>query len=76
MDSFELNKIGLRIGLCTSAKLVHDSLSSLKTISALPYVKAGIEKNEQGWDDALLMNAQNAVSESIASNLFLVKKTK
>ena len=73
-STFELNERGLRIGLCQSVRLVNDSLSSLKTISALSYVKAGIEKKEQGWDDALLMNAQNALSESIASNLFLIKK--
>ena len=70
---FELNQRGLRMGICSSVKLAQDSLSSLKTISALRYVKAGLEKQENGWDDAVLMNTQQQIAETIAANLFLVK---
>lgn len=70
---FELNQQGLRLGICSSVKLAQDSLSSLKTISALRYVKAGLEKQENGWDDAILMNTQQQIAETVASNIFMLK---
>ena len=67
---FELNKTGLKIGICDSVRLSIDKLSNLKTTSALPYVMAAIEKNENNWDDCLILNSKNFVAESIAANIF------
>ncbi len=70
---FELNKTGLKIGICDSVRLSIDKLSNLKTTSALPYVMAAIEKSEKEWDDCLILNSKNAVAESVAANVFMVK---
>jgi len=71
--SFELNKKGLYLGLCTSVRLSIDQLSNLKTISALPYVLAALEKKEKAWGDCCLLNSEGAIAESIAANVFLRK---
>lgn len=71
--SFELNKKGFHLGLCTAVQLSIDQLSNLKTTSALPYVLAALEKKEQGWDDCLILNSEGAIAESIAANVFLLK---
>jgi branched-subunit amino acid aminotransferase/4-amino-4-deoxychorismate lyase len=70
---FELNKTGLKIGICDSVRLSIDKLSNLKTTSALPYVMAAIEKKDNNWDDCLILNSKNFVAESIAANIFMVK---
>ncbi|MGH1337337.1 MAG: aminotransferase class IV [Aureispira sp.] len=61
----------LIIGLAQQARLSTDALSPLKTTSALPYVLAGLEKKQQGWDDCLLLNHQGYIAEAIAANVFL-----
>jgi branched-chain amino acid aminotransferase len=71
--SFSLNPKGLRLGCCTSVQLSIDQLSNLKTISALPYVLAALEKKEKGWEDALILNSEGAIAESIAANVFVLK---
>lgn len=68
---FELNKVGLQVGICPQVQLSTDLLSNLKTISALPYVLAGLYKQNQGWDDCLLLNHRGDIAESIAANLFI-----
>lgn len=74
--SFQLNPKGLQIGICTKVRLSIDQLSNLKTISALPYVLAGLEKKKNGWDDCLILNSKEKIAESIAANVFIVKKGK
>lgn len=46
-------------------------LSALKTLNYLPGVLARIEAEEQGADDALLLNRQGFVAETSAANLFV-----
>lgn len=70
--AYQLNKEGLRIGICPTVRLSCDSLSNLKTCSALPYIIAGLYKKKQGLDDCLLLNTRESLSESIAANVFLV----
>lgn len=72
--NYLLNKKGYSIGVCDSVRLSMDTLSNLKTTSALSYVVAGLEKKAAGWDDCLLLNAKNRIAESIAANVFLIKE--
>ena len=65
----------LTIGLSQQVRLSTDALSALKTTSALPYVLAGLEKKQQGWDDCLLLNHQGYIAEAIAANVFLKQGT-
>lgn len=67
------NKSSITIGIAQQVRLSVDALSNLKTTSALPYVLAGIEKQQQGWDDCLLLNHQGYIAEAIAANVFLKK---
>ncbi len=54
-------------------RLVHSALSGFKTISALPYVMAGIARKKAAADDAILLDVHGHVAECVASNLFWIK---
>lgn len=69
---YELNTQGLKIGLCTSVQLPMGKIANLKTISALPYVLAGLEKKKNAWDDCLILNVKGSIAESIAANVFVL----
>ena len=43
-------------------------------MSALPYVMAGIEKQNRGLDDLIILSTKDHVSECIASNIFWLRK--
>jgi len=61
----ELKKVGV-------AKTVHlhkTAFSHLKTISALPYVMAGIEKQERDLEELVLLNQEGFMAETTASNI-------
>ena len=66
-------KLPIIIGIAQQVRLSVDALSNLKTTSALSYVLAAIEKQEQGWDDCLLLNHRGDIAEAIAANVFLKK---
>ncbi|MEM9920646.1 MAG: aminotransferase class IV [Bacteroidota bacterium] len=71
-DRYEPNLEGLNIHICQSIRLSTHALSQHKTLNALPYVLAGLEKQKNGWDDALLLNEQGQVAEACSSNIFLL----
>jgi len=73
---YQLQPQGLQLGVCSEVRLAIDALSNLKTTAALPYVLAGIQKKENNWDDALILNAEGYLAESIAANIFLVRGQK
>ena len=68
-----LNKKGLKIGLFDSYKKTSNSLSGFKTGNSLPFILAGLHKEEMKWDDCILINERQNLVESISSNLFIVK---
>lgn len=68
-----LNKKGLKIGLFDSYKKTSNSLSAFKTGNSLPFILAGLHKEEMKWDDCLLINERQNLVESVSSNLFVVK---
>lgn len=56
-----------------SAKTVHltqTPFSHIKTISALTYVMAGIEKKEREADELLLLDHEGNIAEASAANIF------
>ncbi|MBC5773432.1 aminotransferase class IV [Pontibacter sp. KCTC 32443] len=63
----------LHIGICQTITTNYNPFSFFKGPNALLYVMAGIEKNEKGFDDMLLINRQHIVSELISSNIFWSK---
>ncbi|NDK54458.1 aminotransferase class IV [Pontibacter fetidus] len=64
----------LQIGICETITTNFSPFSFFKGPNALLYVMAGIEKKEKGFDDMLLLNRQNQVSELISSNIFWLKE--
>jgi branched-chain amino acid aminotransferase/4-amino-4-deoxychorismate lyase len=61
------------VGISKNVRNQNYELSGQKTISAIRYILAGLEKNEEGWDDIILMNENGYVSEGLQSNIFFVK---
>lgn len=48
--------------------------SHCKTLNALPYVMANIERKEMGMDEVILLDDQGFVSEAGSANIFWVKE--
>ena len=61
-----------KVGIYDEVRLTYSPYSSFKTLSSLPYVMAGIAKQERGLDDVILLHAdsENYLAECQASNLF------
>lgn len=63
----------LHVGICETITTNYGPFSFFKGPNALLYVMGGIEKQEKGFDDMLLLNRQNQVSELVSSNIFWLK---
>lgn len=72
-SKFHLNKKGLEIGLFDEMKLPCTEVSNLKTTNSLPYIMAGIYKEEQNLNDCILLNEKGRIAEASSSNIFLFK---
>lgn len=58
------------VGIFDAVRLSASPLSGIKTLNALPYVLAGLAKQEGPYDDMLLLDQHGHLAECIASNLF------
>ena len=63
----------LHVGICETIATNYSPFSFFKGPNALLYVMAGIEKRDKGFDDLLLLNRQQQISELISSNIFWLK---
>ena len=72
-SQFHLNKKGLNIGLFDDFQLPCTPFSNLKTTNSLPYIMAGIYKEEQNLSDCILLNEKGRIAEASSSNIFLFK---
>lgn len=68
----DLNKKGLSVGISKEVELYYTAQSKYKTINALPYVRASIEKQEKKWDEIILKNKEGYLAEASSANLFVV----
>jgi len=59
---------------CTSIKVHASPWANCKTLNALPYVMANLERKEKGMDEVILLDENGHLSEAGSSNLFWVKK--
>ena len=64
----------LKVSFSKTVRILHSSTSAYKTMSALPYVMAGMEKKDRDLDDLILLSTKDHISECIASNIFWIKK--
>lgn len=69
--SYQLNELGLTIGLYKDFRLRQTPISAYKTSNSLPYVLAGIFAKENSFDDVIILDTEGYVAEGIASNIFI-----
>lgn len=72
-NKYELNSVGLRIDIAENVRISPSPFTSIKSLNALPYVMASIEKEERQFDDLILLNESMQLVEATASNLFLIQ---
>ena len=71
--SFVWNEKGLNLGIYREMKIQPSIISPYKTNNCLPYILAAIYKKKNNLDECLLLNENNAIADSISSNVFIVK---
>ncbi|MBO0948203.1 aminotransferase class IV [Fibrella forsythiae] len=62
-----------RLGIFRDIRLSPSRLSVFKTLNALPYVMAGLYRQQHDFDDVILLDTNGHLAECIASNLFWLK---
>jgi branched-subunit amino acid aminotransferase/4-amino-4-deoxychorismate lyase len=62
-----------KVGISKAVHLTPTSWSHCKTLNALPYVLAGLERQKMGWDEIILLDHLGRVSEAGASSIFWEK---
>lgn len=75
-NEYELNPVGLRIDIAENVRISPSPFTCLKSLNALPYVMASIEKEERQFDDLILHNESKQLVEATSSNLFLIREEK
>ena len=60
-------------GVSEQVSLSFSSWSRCKTLNAIPYVIAGLERQHKGWDEIILLDHRGNVSEAGASSIFWEK---
>ncbi|WP_266368308.1 aminotransferase class IV [Tellurirhabdus rosea] len=58
------------LGIYPDFRLSPSPVSAYKTCNALPYVLAGLYRQEHGFDDVMLLDTHGHLAECMASNLF------
>ena len=59
-----------KTGIYDAFRLTHSPVSAFKTLNALPYVMAGLYKQQKDFDEVILLDTGGNVAECLASNLF------
>jgi branched-chain amino acid aminotransferase len=72
-DLYELNAKGLLTGIFTDHPKHPSILSQFKSANSFVNILAGIHKKENNLDDCFVINTESKITESISSNLFMVK---
>lgn len=72
-QDYVLNQQGLVLDLYKDNYKPTGLLAGIKSANALLYVMAAVHKQENGFDECLLINSNKEVAEAISANVFLVK---
>lgn len=75
-NKYTLNSKGLHIGVAKGMRKNINLFSQLKTTAKQDIILCAIEAEDNGWNDALLLNDSNSLVESSSSNLFVVNNGK
>ncbi len=68
-----LNSNGLVTGIFPSARKSCDVFSNIKSSSHLTYVMAALYAKQQRWNDAMVLNCHDRISDSSIANVFTIK---
>ncbi|WP_017259178.1 aminotransferase class IV [Pedobacter arcticus] len=71
---YEINGKGLIMDIYEDIPKSVNKLSNIKTCNALPYVMAGIYKQQMRLDEVFILNQNGFLCETISANVFLVYK--
>lgn len=71
-SDYELNSKGLIIDVFDEMTKSINKLANFKTSNALLYVMAGLFKTQNRLDEAIILNQNGFLCESISSNIFIV----
>ena len=66
------NEEGLSIDIYKEARKTFDAFSRIKSNNYLPYTMAALWCRKNNFDDALVMNCYDRISEATTSNIFIV----
>lgn len=69
---YEINGKGLIMDVYEDIRKPVNKLSNIKTCNALPYIMAGIYKQQMRLDEAFILNQEGFLCETISANVFLV----
>ncbi|MDX9695601.1 MAG: aminotransferase class IV [Bacteroidales bacterium] len=72
-DRYTINQKGLITDIFPEIQKPINPFSNLKTSNALIYVMAGIYASEKKLDDCIILNEKGFITETISSNIFLLK---
>ncbi len=61
------------VGISNSIRNHLSPYSQFKTMNSIKYILASIEKEDSGYDDMIILNEKDQVSELLYSNIFWVK---
>lgn len=68
-----MNSEGLSLGIYEAGRKACDQLANLKSNNYLVYVMGALHARQQEWDDCLILNTRDRISDSTVANLFWVK---
>lgn len=71
---YSMNSKGLIMDIYEDIRKPINKLSNHKTCNALPYVMAGIYKQQMRLDEVFILNQDGFLCETISANVFLVYK--
>ncbi len=62
-----------KVSICEDVKNIQTGYSKFKSVNALQYVIAGLEKRKQELDEIIILDINGNISECLTSNIFWVK---
>ncbi|MFT3981921.1 MAG: aminotransferase class IV [Ferruginibacter sp.] len=68
-----INSNGLQLGIYKDALKVCDSFSNLKSNNYLPYIMGALFARKEHYNDAVILNQHQRVSDTCIANIFFIK---
>ncbi|MCC6412856.1 MAG: aminotransferase class IV [Saprospiraceae bacterium] len=65
---------GIVLGVCDGVRLPVDRFSNIKSLNTARYVQAAMEAQQNGWDEAVVLNTYDRVCETSSSNIFWIRQ--